>query len=175
MKARYIRNGILILIVCIAGFSCDDETGTSESVPVSSSVNQLPPAPTETLTIGGETYTVELAFQRHVRQKGLMFRDQLEPNTGMLFVFAHEKPRVFYMKNCLIDLDILFMKASGEIAQITTMKVPEPGKPLIYYRCETPVQYAMELSAGTVACLGLEVGRKIALTRRIRNILPDPD
>ena len=174
MRARYIKIGILIVIVSIAGFSCDKKDGPEDTAPLPLPAYQMPTIPSETLTIASETFTVELAFQNHTRLKGLMFRDHLSPNSGMLFLYEREKPRVFYMKNCLIDLDILFIKASGEIAQITTMKVPAPDKPLIYYPCETPVQYALELPVGTASRLGLAVGQKINLTKRIRNILPDP-
>lgn len=154
-------------------FSCDKSKSNAPAAPDSlpSSVS----LPVEKLTIGGEVFTVELAFQQHSRLRGLMFRESLPANAGMLFLFDREKPRSFYMKNCLIDLDILFIKADGEIALISTMKTPEPGKPLIYYPCEIPVKYVLELPAGTAQRLGIKAGQKIILTSRIANALPDPD
>jgi len=171
-KKLLISTGLVWVVSVIS--SCDEKPKSntaSPADPFSSAVS----LPTERLTIGGEVFTVELAFQQHTRLRGLMFRESLPANAGMLFLFEREKPRSFYMKNCLIDLDILFIKADGEIARISTMKVPEPGKPLIYYSCETPVKYVLELPAGTAGRLGIKAGQKIVLTSRITNALPDPE
>ncbi len=171
-KKPLIPIGMVWVVLLV--FSCDEKPKTN-TPPAADPL--YPPAslPVETLTIAGESFTIELAFQRHTRLKGLMFRDSLPSNTGMLFLFDREKPRSFYMKNCLIDLDILFLKATGVIAQITTMKTPIPGKPLIYYPCEIPVKYVLELPAGTAQRLGIKAGQKIILTSRITNALPDSD
>ena len=65
------------------------------------------------------------------------------------------------MKNCLIDLDAVFIKADGTIANIVNMKVPVQDKSLKYYRSKGPIKYAIELPAGTALRLGLAAGQKI--------------
>ncbi len=103
-----------------------------------------------------------------------MFRRELAADAGMLFVFEKERPRSFYMKNCLIDLDVVFVTAEGKIARLTTMRIPVRGKPLKTYESGTPVKYVLELPAGTARRIGLQLGQSVNLPARIRTIIPEP-
>ncbi len=163
-----------ILLTAPAGCKKQSDTSYQPSA-VSPLSSTLAPLPTETILLAGQSFTVELAYKNHTRQQGLMYRKELAPNAGMLFLFASEKKRTFYMKNCLIDLDILFLRADGTIVKLDFMKVPRPGTSLTYYSSEFPAQYALELPAGTIERLGLKTGQKILFPPRILNILPDPD
>lgn len=163
---------LLLLIQCSCKEDAHNETGNN-SPPLLS-----PPAEilsTETVDIGGQTFTLELAFTRENRRQGLMFRRELPADRGMLFIFEQADTLSFHMQNCLIDLDILFLREDGSIAQINTMKAPPPGEPSEYYSCNEFCTYAVELPAGTAERLQLKIGDKIPLPRRIRNIIPDPD
>jgi len=131
--------------------------------------------PTQTLTLAGQAFTVELAFTCQSREQGLMFRKELDPNSGMLFVFDHLRVRSFYMANCLIDLDVIFLDATGQIVKIATMPAPQPGAPLANYSSDQPIKYALELPAGTAERLSLKVGQIISLPRRVLTIIPEPD
>ena len=111
----------IIILVGLTGLSCKDDTQVGTAPP---SITSL--LPTETITLAGEQFTVELALTDPARARGLMFRKELPAHTGMLFVFDRPAPRSFYMKNCLIDLDIIFIAADGSIARIYTMKTPVP-------------------------------------------------
>jgi uncharacterized membrane protein (UPF0127 family) len=167
---------LLSLFLCLS-FSCDDKTDTSTR-PVSkssSSVSKTSSLPIQQLEIAGETFVVELAFTRRSRQTGLMGRRELASDRGMLFVFADSQVRSFYMKNCLIDLDALFIKPDGAIDTITTMVKPAPGKPLRYYPSRTAIQYVLELPSGTAQRLKLRPGDKIELPKRVRNIIAEMD
>ena len=130
--------------------------------------------PAAKLELAGETFTVELACETETRRRGLMFRSDLAVDEGMFFVFTDSLPRTFHMQNCLIDLDIIFLKSDGEIAQITTMAAPAPGRLTSNNRCPVPVQYALEVPAGTCKRLNLQVGEVIELPARIRNIHTGP-
>jgi len=171
MQRKNFIQLILVLVVLLsAGVSCKERNDQVDSA--SASPSSLP---TATLEIAGETFTVELAFTQASRRRGLMFREELSANSGMFFIFAEPRDRSFYMKNCLINLDILFVKSDGEIVDLTTMKVPTPGEPLKYYFCPEPIKYALELPAGTCQRLALTLGQRIEIPLAITNITPEPD
>ena len=150
-----------------------------QPAPVALPITLVEPAdtrlPTEEITIGGKIFTVELAFLSRTRQRGLMFREHLLEDAGMLFIFSRSKVQSFYMKNCLIDLDIVYIEADGRIARIATMPAPAPGEALQYYSSDVPVNFALELAAGTAQELNLQPGQKITFPSRIGRIIPDPD
>ena len=127
------------------------------------------------IELKGETFAVELAHTRQARAQGLMYRQDLPAHHGMLFIFVEDKPRSFYMKNCLIDLDIIFFQGDGLIVNITTMKVPVPGESLPLYPSGAPVRYALELRGGTCARLGLALGDRIQAPEVVRRIKPEAD
>lgn len=161
----------LLLFPC----SCEEKGNHKEDArPDPFSVSSVKPLSTEEIEIGGQTFTLELAFTQEARNRGLMFRKELAANRGMIFIFDQSIQSPFHMKNCLIDLDILFLHQNGTIVHITTMKAPPPGEPSELYYSRDFFRYAIELSAGTAERLQLKVGDKVKLPRRIRNILPDP-
>jgi len=172
------RNHANLIMLCLcllcAGRGCKKQPEPNQ--PALNLFNPAPPPlPTETLALGTESFTVELAFTRAARNRGLMFRPELPPNAGMLFVFDKTIPQNFYMKNCLIDLDLLYLDDTGQVTKIITMQKPVPGQPLLYYSSDVPVKYALELPAGTARRLNLAPGQKIPLPSRIRTIIVDPD
>ncbi len=112
-----------------------------------------------TLTVGGRETYVEVADTYEKRQKGLMFRDRLEKDHGMLFVFHEEKHLSFWMKNTKIPLSIAFIKADGWIAQIESM---EPYN-LKNHHSETRVKYALEMNDGWFKANNINVGDKIEI------------
>ena len=120
--------------------------------------------------IGGETFVLELAITPEERQRGLSNRDYLAADGGMLFVFGQESKLSFWMKETLIPLDILFLDRGRRIINIHTM-VPQPGVPtgqLTLYRSTSPALYAVEVSAGIAADLGLTPAMVVEFT------LPSP-
>lgn len=116
--------------------------------------------------------SLEFAYTPAALAKGLMFREHLPTGHGMLFVFDDEKPRTFYMKNCFIDLDIIFMGSDGRIVNITTMKAPVPGEELIYYPSNAPARYALEVPAGRCEELGVRVGERIDIPPEVTSVNP---
>lgn len=120
--------------------------------------------PTHTsVNLAGHTYSMELKLDTHGRQTGMMHRKSLGKREGMLFVFPQSEVLSFWMKNCLIDLDVIYLDATGRIVQILTMEVPEPNAPLIDYSSVWPAQFAIEINAGQAKELGLKNGQKIDL------------
>ena len=168
--------GLFVAIALLSTCGCDsgeDSSGGSND----EAISDVPPQrelPTAMLTLGQEQFTIELATEPADRQRGLMFRKELAANGGMLFVFPNSQVQTFYMKNCLIDLDIVFIRSNGTIAKVMTMKAPIDGRPLQYYTSGTPVMYVLELSAGTCKRLNIRAGQCIELPDDVLKIKSKP-
>ncbi len=127
------------------------------------------PAPspaTVQVELGGRMHELELALTDAARAEGLKGRPSLPDHRGMLFAFADEATRRFWMKDCLIPLDIIFMDATGTIVSMHTLSVPTPGTPdaaLPTCTSASPAKYVIELNAGRSAELGLNPGHTLDL------------
>ena len=101
------------------------------------------------------TFCVELATTYSERQQGLMFREDLEFNEGMIFVYDQPKPVSFWMKNTSIPLDIIFADGSGTVTKI--FKNAVPFSTVSIFGGEQ-VQYVLEINAGLSKSLGIKLG-----------------
>ncbi|GLK71737.1 DUF192 domain-containing protein [Ancylobacter dichloromethanicus] len=101
---------------------------------------------------------IEMAVTPAERSKGLMYRAELAPNTGMLFDFGFEQPVTMWMKNTYIPLDMLFIRADGRVASIATDTVPLSTATI---SSGVPVKAVLELPAGTVRARGIAVGDRV--------------
>ena len=90
-------------------------------------------------------FRVEVVESEELQKKGLMYRDKLAPQTGMLFLFRNEKRTSFWMKNTNIPLDILFIKQSGIIDSIKKNTMPMSIKKI---KSESKVIAVLEIPAG---------------------------
>lgn len=91
------------------------------------------------------TYSVEIADEPHERSRGLMFRTDLAPDAGMLFLFEDEAPRGFWMKNTPTPLDIIFLDRTGRVVSIQERTVPFSEKVL---PSDGPAIAVLEVHAG---------------------------
>ena len=107
---------------------------------------------------GPVRYTVELADDDPSRERGLMFRVSLPPDRGMLFDFFQERPESFWMKNTLIPLDIIFIRADGHIANIAEQA--KPGD-LTAIPSDGPVRAVLEIPGGAAAARGIRPGDRV--------------
>ncbi|HEY0199114.1 MAG TPA: DUF192 domain-containing protein [Rhodanobacter sp.] len=114
-------------------------------------------APTA-VDLHGQHFSTELATDEASREQGLMHRDALAPNHGMLFVFTEEKPQAFWMKNTLIPLDILYFDTNRRLVS-TQMDVPPcTTNPCATYPSRASARYVLELPAGTARRIGAQAG-----------------
>jgi hypothetical protein len=119
--------------------------------------------------VGEKIYTVELAMTRGQRQTGLMGRTELAADRGMLFVYPSPRPLKFWMRNCEIPIDILFLDADGKIVNLHEMAVEPDRRGAVSYPSHVPAQYALELVGGTIRREGIKIGQRVELLD-----VPDP-
>ncbi len=98
---------------------------------------------------------VEIARTPEARARGLMFRERLDPDGGMLFVFDESEPHGFWMKNTLIPLDMIFIDDTGRIVGIVASAEPETLTPR---EVGAPSRYVLEVNGGWAAAHGVAKG-----------------
>ena len=105
--------------------------------------------PTETIIVGDKEYDVAVADTSELRKKGLEPYSYLKEDEGMLFIFDEETTDYFTMKNCGIDLDIVFIDSEGEVIQVSSVKAYDSNP----VTCEEPYQFVLEVNINS----GIEV------------------
>ncbi|MBZ4193163.1 MAG: DUF192 domain-containing protein [Candidatus Contendobacter sp.] len=115
------------------------------------------------VTVGPATFQVEMAQTAAERQQGLMFRRELPPDQGMLFIQSPGSA-LFWMKNTYIALDLLYFDADGRLLQVVTAAPPckTPDCP-IYPSTAATVRYILEINAGEAARRDLHIGDRLRL------------
>jgi hypothetical protein len=102
---------------------------------------------------------VEVASTPEERRRGLMFRQSLPADSGMLFVFPEDSRSAFWMKDTLIPLSIAFLSADGRVIDIQDMM---PLDEALHYSPE-PYRYAVEANQGWFRTHGVTVGDRARL------------
>jgi uncharacterized membrane protein (UPF0127 family) len=131
--------------------------GTAESAPTGEAANPTPQPQIQLLPLGGAPIpvVVEVVATPALRQRGLMFREELPGGHGMLFLFPASAPLSFWMKNTLIPLDILFIEKSGRIVRIHQNTTPHSEAPLA---SDAPARFVLEVPGGWTAQVGIREG-----------------
>lgn len=118
-----------------------------------------PRVPVVVATEAGEhLFRAEVADTAAERARGLMFREELAPDAGMLFLFDPPRRVSFWMKNTFISLDMLFIDARGRIVQIAERTEPESLDP---HGPDQPVHAVLEINGGLAERLGIRVGDEV--------------
>lgn len=131
--------------------------------------------PIEKIKINGESFDAEVAATDATRIKGLGGRTSIGKNEAMLFVFKVSDVQRFWMKDCLMDIDVIYVDREGKITAVHEMKKEAPRGPnesladyearLKHYSSEKNALYAIEFAPGTISRLGLKPGQTITLDR----------
>ena len=168
----------LVLALGAAGCGGDDDSGGDDAV-TTRATDETTTAETETETGSDElergTVTiettqgpvrvdVEIADSDEERQVGLMNRESLPEDAGMLFVFEGDVDFGFWMKNTLIPLSIAFADADGEIVRILDME-PCEADPCTVYEPGATYRTALEVNQGAFADWGVAEGDRLTLDR----------
>ena len=116
----------------------------------------------ETVDQGCFKFDVYLAITQAQQRRGLMFVRDLPEWTGMLFLYERAGIRSIWMKNTYIPLDILFARRDGTVSSIWPDAEPLSLKSMPAIE---PVNFVLELNAGTAEKLGIKVGSKFIFDR----------
>jgi uncharacterized membrane protein (UPF0127 family) len=111
--------------------------------------------PTVTMQIGSRAFTLEVARTEAEQQKGLMKRDSMPDDHGMIFPMHREEMQGFWMKDTRIPLDILFLDNHGKVVSIHQMEAYDEKNTT---SSDFPARYAIELNKGVAAKTGVKVG-----------------
>jgi uncharacterized membrane protein (UPF0127 family) len=107
--------------------------------------------------VGSHALKVELAITEPQRMQGLMYREKLGANDGMLFVFDEPEYQSMWMKNTLVPLSVAFIAPDGTILNVEDME-PQTLNP---HMSAGPSLYALEMNKGWFASRGLKAGDKV--------------
>lgn len=119
-----------------------------------------------TLYVDGEEYgevTLEVANTAGERSRGLMGREELPRDRGMVFVYPDEETRSFWMKDTLIPLDMVFLDAEMRVLNVEHAE-PQPDAPdseLEWYHSDGGARYVLEFNAGFADRAGIEAGDRL--------------
>lgn len=112
--------------------------------------------------LGGQRYQVELAQDEATRARGLMFRDEMAADHGMLFIHEREEPQAYWMKNTKIALDILYFDSQRRlVSQQRDVPPCTLGDGCPPYPSTAPARYVLELNAGQANRLQLQDGTEL--------------
>ena len=152
------RHALILAVLACATTGCDRLRSDPEAVAIQ---------------IGAERFTVEVAANDATRIQGLKGVTEIEPSGGMIFIFPNSQVRSFWMPDCLVDIDVMFLDPQGRVTAVHTMRVETAQgagearsvyeQRLKRYSSVYPAQFAVEFRAGTLGRLGVGVDTKIPL------------
>jgi uncharacterized protein len=144
--------GLLIALMVLPPAGCHGKSGGSE-------------LRTVRMKIGQRTFTLEVADTPASRERGLMFRESMPEDHGMIFVFPDESVRRFWMKNTRIPLDIIFVDASQQVVSIHPLRPLD----LIGVSSGEPAKWAIELNRDVAGKAGVKVGDRLQIPAGARD------
>lgn len=111
---------------------------------------------------GDFSFAIEIADTPQSRERGLMFRQSLAPDAGMLFDFRSPEPVQFWMVNTFIPLDMVFIAADGTVRTVHANARPQDPTPI---PSGVPVRFVLEIAGGRAAEIGLQPGDRMSQAR----------
>lgn len=130
------------LTACVCMVACSQSNGGAKD---QTEAEELNDGRLTTIRIDGVPLKVEVVQSDEERAKGLMYREELPEDQGMLFVFPVERRLSFWMRNTFIPLDIAFINTNGRVVDIQRMEPLDESKS---YISDEPALYALEVNAG---------------------------
>ena len=141
-----LASAVLALFLCLSSAAFAEEKFDTQPLTI--------------VTKGGKShvFTVELAVTPRQREQGLMNRQDMAEDKGMLFAFGETRQVFMWMKNTYLPLDMLFIARDGKVRTIK-----ENAEPLSEAIIDSkgPIDYVLELNSGTVKRLGIRTGNRV--------------
>ena len=109
-----------------------------------------------------QTLDIEIADTPYEWETGLMYRESMEDNQGMLFIYPNAAERSFYMKNTYIPLDLIFMNSDTTIVSIKENAIPRDETSI---PSNVPARFILEINGGKTEEWNIEVGDKMRFSR----------
>ncbi len=109
------------------------------------------------------TIDIEIADKPYEWETGLMYRESMEDEQGMLFIYPNAAPRSFYMKNTYIPLDIIFMSNDTIVVSFKENAQPRDESSI---PSNVPARFILEINAGKMAEWNIEMGDKMRFSRK---------
>ena len=148
----------LVLLLLLSPVSCRGEPqGVAGQATAESGLDLIP---LEIRSAGRvHRFTVEVARTPDEQAQGLMYRESLAPDRGMLFPYSPPEVAGFWMKNTLIPLDMIFVREDGSIARIADNTIPHS---LESVSADEPVAAVLEIAGGRAAELGITESDRVS-------------
>jgi uncharacterized protein len=161
-NAREITAALGVVLSALAIFLLLLATGCKEAPPPEVTPPKAPPPPTAVFP-DGFAVKMSLAITPEEQERGLMFVEDLPDDRGMIFIYDADDIRPFWMKNCKISMDFIWLAANGSVVDITRDAPPCPGDPCPTFQSSAPSRYNLEVRGGLAAAHGLKTGDKVSL------------
>ena len=161
MRLLVLGGAFIVSTVFLSGCATLSSTAATTSPTPTTDVEATVSSPIAVITTnGGGTVTVvlELAITPEQQARGLMFREHLEPNAGMLFIFGYDAPHGFWMRNTLIPLDVLYISYDGAVVHIRQQAQPQDET---IYIPPAPCRYVLEVNGGFCDREGVADGSQV--------------
>ena len=154
----------LITVLSVVGIACGGKTSTADEPARSADIAFRDDGDLTFLGTAGDTLSIdiEIAETDSARQRGLMQRESLPEQSGMLFRFGREEIQSFWMANTPLALDILFVGADSQIVDIEKYSRPFSSSSIV---SDAPAQYVIEVPAGFSDMHGITAGERVSWTR----------
>ncbi len=168
------RSAISILVFLglfqVSGCSAQSDGSSEDEIKKELGIPEwaLPPLRTATIQIKDVTAEVELAFTTEEVTQGLMYRNSMEDDHGMLFVYRQPQFLSFWMKNTNLPLSIAFIRVDGTIDIIRDMKPLDTGP---RYRSRYRCQFALEMNQGWFEKHDIQAGDEVILPQEVKAYL----
>ena len=147
MQKKILFVGILVSIVVAGGILLTARMKKQESL----------------VCFQNHCFRVELQLTPQEQRRGLMFREQLDMDSGMLFVYEEEGDRTFWMKNMFIPLDIIWIDSNKEVVFIKEHVQPCREDTCPSLHSDKNAQYVLEINSGMAQKIGLSVGDRMEI------------
>lgn len=121
------------------------------------------PTVSATFSTNPNPFTLEVAATQSDRMVGLMYRNELSPESGMIFVYPNEAKRTFWMKNTLVSLDMVFLDKKLRV-QGVVKNTPPHSTAKFSLDDDSPSMYVVELVAGTAERIGIARGSTLTVS-----------